>query len=350
MTIAIYLDALNFLRGLLSDLDDLRSCFVDAAASVVPRLQSKSESLVLQASSTGITIDGHGPEVPFESIDRTLPAATGVPRDRFKSCHLILDPSVTHRRQLSTRKLTSRVAMGMADIDRAASTPFRQEKASVLVPQYDAGESGSFYFIAHRGFMDRLSGILSEAGISVGALSVRHGTATLRVIGFAGLPRQGWFRTLGDRWFSILLLGVLVSFGVSALAVKSEVASAMSTIAAKMSELEPAARDARTNLDANLARLKTVSSLRSRSITDGNVVLTIADLTGLLPDGTFLTDLEIDGKNVSISGYSKSASSLIGGLQESGLFAEVRFSSSVTKAIDADGDRFSIAMTRHNAK
>ncbi|WMC10516.1 type II secretion system protein GspL [Oceanimonas pelagia] len=66
------------------------------------------------------------------------------------------------------------------------------------------------------------------------------------------------------------------------------------------------------------------------------------ELTQRLPDHTWLTRLELDSDTLQIRGESASASELIGLLENSALFTDVRFSSPITNNPATNKDRFMI--------
>ena len=66
------------------------------------------------------------------------------------------------------------------------------------------------------------------------------------------------------------------------------------------------------------------------------------ELTRQLPDHTWLTRLELENGTIQIRGESASASELIGLLESSSLFSDVRFSSPITNNPATNKDRFMI--------
>ncbi len=68
------------------------------------------------------------------------------------------------------------------------------------------------------------------------------------------------------------------------------------------------------------------------------------EITRILPDTAWLTDLTIDGTEVTMSGFARSASDLIPSLERSDLFSNVKFASRVTKDRGLKNERFSIKM------
>jgi general secretion pathway protein L len=68
------------------------------------------------------------------------------------------------------------------------------------------------------------------------------------------------------------------------------------------------------------------------------------ELTRLLPDTAWITDLRLDGGTLAIDGYAASASELIGVLAGSRLWKEVTFASPVTRDAQRPVERFQIRM------
>lgn len=68
------------------------------------------------------------------------------------------------------------------------------------------------------------------------------------------------------------------------------------------------------------------------------------EISKVVPDGTWLTRIQINGTTVRIHGESEGASSLIGLIEESDLLRDARFSSPVTKNPRTANDRFVIEM------
>jgi general secretion pathway protein L len=68
----------------------------------------------------------------------------------------------------------------------------------------------------------------------------------------------------------------------------------------------------------------------------------LADITGRLPDGTWLTELQLQNGELALTGYSPSAAELISKLEISPLLSDVRFGSPVTPDAQVGSERFHI--------
>jgi general secretion pathway protein L len=67
------------------------------------------------------------------------------------------------------------------------------------------------------------------------------------------------------------------------------------------------------------------------------------ELTKILPDDSWLTDLSVDGSVIKMTGFArKSAASLVALLEKSKLFSEPSFLSPVVRVPGQSGERFEI--------
>jgi general secretion pathway protein L len=74
----------------------------------------------------------------------------------------------------------------------------------------------------------------------------------------------------------------------------------------------------------------------------GDPLETLASLTDLLPDDTFLTDLSLTGRKLTINGQSASAAKLIGLLSTEPSLGNPSFVAPVTRLETSHTDLFSI--------
>ncbi|HEX3666359.1 MAG TPA: PilN domain-containing protein [Rhizomicrobium sp.] len=78
----------------------------------------------------------------------------------------------------------------------------------------------------------------------------------------------------------------------------------------------------------------------------------LKEVTRLLPDGTWLTEFELDGGKVHIQGYAKSASDVVGEIDRSPLFANAQFMAPLQSAQNGN-ERFDLSFdvkVPHDAK
>ncbi len=88
-----------------------------------------------------------------------------------------------------------------------------------------------------------------------------------------------------------------------------------------------------------------VEILRQHKTQTPPVIDVLERLSRLLPDSTWLKQLEIKNGSVHLQGFSADASSLIGILEKDSSFSGARFSSPVTQDEDSGRERFRISAT-----
>src|SRR5262249_26113376 len=74
-------------------------------------------------------------------------------------------------------------------------------------------------------------------------------------------------------------------------------------------------------------------------------VIVLDQLASILPDGTYLTDLTLEGGRLRISGVSSNAVELVPLLEKSGHFRNASFYAPTTRLSGSTSDRFSIEAT-----
>ncbi|HTU35507.1 MAG TPA: PilN domain-containing protein [Candidatus Acidoferrum sp.] len=71
-------------------------------------------------------------------------------------------------------------------------------------------------------------------------------------------------------------------------------------------------------------------------------VAVLDDIARILPNGTWLTELSIDGGKIHIAGYSHASADLIGIIDRSGRFTNAQFTAPVTQGSSPDVERFDL--------
>jgi general secretion pathway protein L len=84
------------------------------------------------------------------------------------------------------------------------------------------------------------------------------------------------------------------------------------------------------------------SGLGARRLRGPLAVLVLEKLSELLPDDTYLTDLNLDGERLRISGVSSQAAELVPLLEKSGHFRNASFYAPTTRMAGKPADRFSM--------
>jgi general secretion pathway protein L len=82
--------------------------------------------------------------------------------------------------------------------------------------------------------------------------------------------------------------------------------------------------------------------LHQRKASSTSTVQLLDELSGLLPDHTWLSLFELKGREVKLTGFSKSSSELLGLIEGSPRFADARFLSPVTRDARRNAEKFSL--------
>lgn len=148
-----------------------------------------------------------------------------------------------------------------------------------------------------------------------------HGRARLRLAG-------------GAVCATLALVAVMLPFGLQSLAL-GRVGSHIDALRPRVTQAEALRR----RITAQVAGTDVVAAERAR---DGDALEILAAITDRLSDDTFLTDLTLRQRKLSIAGQSAVASRLIGALSADPTIRNPSFSAPVTRLDGGRGDVFAI--------
>ena len=147
-------------------------------------------------------------------------------------------------------------------------------------------------------------------------------------------------------WSRVLLAGIAALLFLAWLAVPL-----WQKRAAAISLLQPLqeARAKATETDALRSRLEDMVAehnlLPDKKFQDFSPSMALSEISKLLPDDTFVTVLDYDGKALQIQGESASAAHLVETIDASPMFKDVNFKAQVSKIQGTANDRFHISAT-----
>lgn len=142
---------------------------------------------------------------------------------------------------------------------------------------------------------------------------------------------------------AVLALAV-IGLGLAAVIVPLENArDRADRLLSRVTELRRASQqvlELRRERDELVARIRFIAE---RKLATPSAVKVFDELTRILPKDTWLYEIRITRPEIRISGYSPSASSLVGKINDSPLFSNPRFRSPVTRPSNIDKERFNLS-------
>jgi general secretion pathway protein L len=158
------------------------------------------------------------------------------------------------------------------------------------------------------------------------------------------IDRMAFVRSLWRRWNMPFLAALALILGLALIpvaymrgleradAVADQLAEAQAN-ADMVERLQSRARLA-------LAESQALNRLRAAPLR----VAVLSDVARILPDGTWVTELTIEGNKLRFEGFSRSASDLIALFDRSNRFANAQFTAPLTREAQANVERFNLAL------
>lgn len=317
---------------------------------LVSRLRARTPAMTVLT----VTRDGwklaHDPDlvsvVEVGERLRTLLADGAVRRAGIR-VHLAPDRCL--RRVVSPRPLPISALRRAAELDVETQTPFARGDVQILVPA-DEG-AASAYYLVRNSFLVEVQQQLRTANLQAQELSTEGKNGVVLRLSLKGTPIHAPRRTRASNMLAAVTVAATAAFLILSwyqLHLKASAANAQ--LDTEIARAEGEARKARREYDAFVARLSQVEALKSQRLTDPRATVMWEELSRIVPDTSYLTNLTIKDGSVEISGFSKASSELIPLIEDSDYFEGAKFLSPVVKVPGFEGDRFTIAFRQGGAK
>ncbi|SFV36982.1 PilN domain-containing protein [Hyphomicrobium facile] len=238
----------------------------------------------------------------------------------------------------------------LLSLDLERSTPFKQNDVYTAYT-VDQSQSGGWkqsvrQYIIKKTLVDALRSDIEALGLKVTAVACSNEAGSIVPINFLEEPS----RSAGAR--------IKLLIGLAGLALLLAAAGAYIDIArhqAALAELQSetaslkveakSVRDMTTKYRSTASAIASFNQLRRESVSR---VAILEELTRLLPDSAWVTDIKISGVTVDISGLAASASALVPILEKSPLFVDATSTSALTFDPLQDKERFGIRVRLRN--
>ena len=306
--------------------------------------------------TSAVIFAGHGPERVVEIFvdpdhpeDQAKQAREIVESASADRIGLILSPKRVLRPTVKLPIAASENLREVVGFEMDRHTPFRAAEVfydfRVRETDRQSGQLTVEIVAAPRETVDRALALAAAWGLSVDRITVAdddapNGVSFNLLSGAAPPPVASSRRRL-------IAVEAALACALAAIAVFLPIKQKRDALAAAETELaivrEQAAavgdlRDEMLALSDKIAVLVAAKKIRPKA------VALLNEITRILPDGTWLSELSWEGNDLYISGFSDQPSSLIGALEASPMFGEARFSTPVTAAPQLERERFDIAL------
>ncbi len=259
---------------------------------------------------------------------------------------IIVSPERYLKRQISPLRLPKSRLEAMAKLDVQASTPFAINDVHLVCTGHDGKSDGSGYLIVKKAFFDPVLAAVSEAGLAV------------REIRFSGDAASGGPATYAESalvppslWKKLRRRMPAVAAALITTAVALTMGHAYWRYRQAGNELDQQISVARTEALAvrkliaeRNRKIDQISEVRKQKQSSVPVAVILEEMSRVIPDSAWLSDIQIGGDTISFTGMAASAASLIPALDQSPLFKAPTFKAPVVRVSNQDGERFTITM------
>jgi general secretion pathway protein L len=233
-------------------------------------------------------------------------------------------------------------------LEMERSTPFKSKDVLTAYEiDGDAATQGFTqvrHFIVKRKGVDEIKSMIESLGFEITRVDCTDETSThpLPLNFLANSFESDAARPSGSGWSQAL---VLVCLGLAALGIHMYVDAHQRALAelqvqtAKLKTDAQAQKDAITRAQAGLVEFRNFVKLKSEVVLKAAL---LEELTRLLPQTDWISDLKIDGATVELSGFAASAAALVPLIERSKYFVDASSAGSLAIDPQEEKERFSI--------
>ncbi|CAN7655249.1 PilN domain-containing protein [Pararhizobium sp. LjRoot235] len=294
-------------------------------------------------TKSGFSFDGETIQ-PLATLGETLLSLKVGGESEDATIRLFLDETRYLERTISHRRLPLSTLKRAAELDILTETPFSMDDVNILVTA--RWDRQATYYIVRRDIVEEISGQLRLARLGVSGIYL--GAKKIEVV--SGLSPSDFSdptRRSVAKYFDYLIgLLVLLACLFAVYQINQKTAVAAEKLDTEISEADTRAHAARSKYDQYAKKIKQLQMLRTKQAETLEVVQAWEELSRILPDTAFLTDLVVKNETMEITGFSETPAALISSMEKSPLFQRAQFASPVVKIPGFSGDHFLISFDR----
>jgi general secretion pathway protein L len=261
---------------------------------------------------------------------------------------LILPASQVLRKNITLPLATEENLRQVIEFQLEQLTPFPPDQVHfgyrLVGRDVERGQLTVEFAATSRSIVDPALTVLSTTGALVKAVLAEDMTTKGRwnnlLADSASTNNLPWFKGL-NAWLSAAFLLLLIAVMVAPLLVKREAVVQLLPWVQKGKVAAEAADGLRGQLEA---RVEQHNFLLEKKRAAAPMVIALEELTRVLPDDTWVLQLDVKGKEMVILGESSSAVKLIGLFEQSPILREASFRAPLTKGQSPGIERYQLAV------
>lgn len=324
--------------------------------SVRQRMSGEGKRVVLGVSSDGCHVRVEGGrrgdaglgEVAAAPRAQAIAAAVALAaRERATGITLVLPQASCFSRTVEVPRAALKDCRRVLDLDLERATPFRRVDVhtsyKVVNEAINDGKAAVLQFVTKREAVDPIVADVVAAGGRVTAIDVAIGPeqkpAGVNFIAAsdAGRGSAGLLSPIGGL---SLAAAVLLLLACGQIYFKRD--AAREELRTETQQLRKEATAVRQALEQSEVAVKDLAALQAIKLRQVPLTAVLEEITRILPDTAWVTDLRIENDLVDISGLAKSGANLLPLFERSAIFGEAALTAPLTFDQREDKERFSL--------
>ncbi|MEL6818612.1 MAG: PilN domain-containing protein [Pseudomonadota bacterium] len=344
--------------GVVNSVNDFKTWWLETIAAMFRRgstpapqqaplsikLTGQSNYTVTALSSDDTLVSENASEL--QSLGDALRQLNRKASNRERNCTIQIPRNRFFVKQLAPIKLPPSQFEKMAALDLISSTPMNAE--DVHLYQIRDNNAGSTYAAVKKSIFDPVVEACRRNGLNVSgvmfedAFGSAHGWIAPRGLAEINKPRglSHAVQQVSKLLAVLVVLGTVGTYGH----IKWRHIEATRILDKELQQATAQAGEVRALIAQRRQAVERIVAIRAEKTDAVPLTLIVEELSKILPDNAWLTDLELDGDTVRISGFTASASSLVSVLENSPYFEAPTFRNPVLRVSAEIGERFTISM------
>lgn len=333
------------MHAFISDIWDWWSRIILAMAPTRGASLRQTSVARLRRDAVEVMRDGEPVSIPLGDLQSGLAAMRRGRKGLRGPVTLLLDEDRYVTRPLSPVSVPLSRRRKMAELDMAASTPFNVDEVAIVLPETSGGRSN--YHIVRTGIVAPVIRAFNAARLPVRDIVLARDTDAVISL----LPRDraallGRSRSLAVRRTATASAAAVVFLAAAGTFAHAWVRydQALAEVSTRNGPLEARARQVREALNERETRMAVLGSLREKVAESRTATETWEEISRVLPDNAWLTDMTVTADTVRLTGFARPAAAIVAPLEGSSMFDKVEFTAPVVRVPGQPGQRFTLQM------